>query len=299
MIRAIVDVMKNAGGELRCSTPVSEILVDKQGVAVGVRTKDGDEFTAGKAIIANTTPTVIYTDLVNTKHVPEGFLQKVDTYRYGPCTMQIHFALDAPVPWDAGEEFADICYTHVGPYVDDMARTYQQAQAGVLPDDPLLLIAQPTAADPSRAPEGQHILWLHVRPLPREIKRDEAGRIQASSWEKAKKPMAERVIKKIDSYAPGFRETILDFTILGPDDLEADNPSLKGGDSLAGSHHLDQHFAFRPFPGWSGYDSPVDNLYHCGASTWPGAGLNATSGYLLAQRLTRSGFARMVDWLKG
>ncbi len=64
-------------------------------------------------------------------------------------------------------------------------------------------------------------------------------------------------------------------------------PNLVGGDSLGGSHHLRQNFVFRPFPGWSNYKMPIENLYMVGAATWPGAGTNATSGYLAAKKILR------------
>ena len=70
-----------------------------------------------------------------------------------------------------------------------------------------------------------------------------------------------------------------------PADLERRNPNLVGGDSLAGSHHLSQNFMFRPIPGWARWKTPVRDLYMIGASTWPGAGTGAGSGYMLAKML--------------
>ena len=78
---------------------------------------------------------------------------------------------------------------------------------------------------------------------------------------------------------------MLERVVYSPEDLERHNPNLVGGDSLGGSHHLRQNFVFRPFPGWSNYDTPVENLYMVGAATWPGAGTNANSGYLAAKRI--------------
>ncbi len=91
------------------------------------------------------------------------------------------------------------------------------------------------------------------------------------------------MLDKIESVAPGFKSKILGMIVLTPPDMEKDNPCLVGGDSVSGSHHLDQHFMFRPFAGWSRYKTPVKQLYMIGQSTWPGAGLSATSGYLCAK----------------
>ncbi len=74
-------------------------------------------------------------------------------------------------------------------------------------------------------------------------------------------------------------------SVWSPLDLERDNPNLIGGDNLSGSHHLDQNFFLRPVAGYSRYRTPVKGLYLCGASTWPGAGTGAGSGFMLAKML--------------
>jgi phytoene dehydrogenase-like protein len=89
----------------------------------------------------------------------------------------------------------------------------------------------------------------------------------------------------IERYAPGLRSKILARAVLSPLDLERDNPNLVGGDSLSGSHHLDQNFMFRPAFGWSRYRTPIARLYMIGAATWPGAGTGAGSGFRLATAL--------------
>jgi phytoene dehydrogenase-like protein len=170
--------------------------------------------------------------------------------------------------------------------MEDMSLAYQQAVAGLLPERPTLVVGQPTAVDPSRAPEGKHVLWVQVRVVPSIIGGDAAGTMEHRDWDQAREPYADRVLDIIEDYAPGTRDKVLARHVLTPADLEADNPNLIGGDSLGGSHHLMQHFFLRPFPGWTKYRTPVEDLYMCGAGTWPGAGVGAGSGYLLGKRLT-------------
>jgi phytoene dehydrogenase-like protein len=203
----------------------------------------------------------------------------------------IHLALDGPAPWAAGDDIAGFAYVHIAPDVETLARTYRQSRDGLLPDSPLLIVGQTTAVDPSRAPAGTHVLWVQVRTLPREIEGDAAGRIEARSWSEAAAPFAERVLDKLERYAPGIRDRIVGQAVLSPADLEASNACLVGGDSLGGSLHLRQNFLFRPFPGWSRYETPVRDLWACGASTWPGPGNNGTSGWLAAGRMLGPSFA--------
>jgi phytoene dehydrogenase-like protein len=166
-----------------------------------------------------------------------------------------------------------------------MATTYTQALDGLLPAEPVLVVGQPTAIDPSRAPSGRHVLWVQVRVLPARIRGDAAGSIAGTDWDAVKEAYADRVIGIIERYAPGLTASILARAVLSPADLERDNPNLIGGDSLGGSHHLDQNFIFRPAFGWSRYRTPIDRLYMVGASTWPGAGTGAGSGFMLAKAL--------------
>ena len=93
------------------------------------------------------------------------------------------------------------------------------------------------------------------------------------------------VMTLIERHAPGLRASVLGSHVMSPLDLARENINLVGGDSLSGSHHLDQFFLFRPAPGRSRWRTGIDGLFHVGASTWPGAGTGAGSGYMLAREL--------------
>lgn len=285
LIQATVELLQSGGGgELVTGQAVQEILV-RNNRAVGVRLEDGKELFARRAVIGNVAPTQLTERLLQPGDRPTRYTRKSRAYRYGPGTMMIHLALDEPLQWKAGEQFSDYAYVHIGPYVEDLSLTYTQAVNGVLPDEPLLVVGQPTVADPGRAPAGKHILWIQVRALPGRPARDVGGELAPGSWDDIKEAYADRVIRKIARYAPNVQRATLARAVLSPVDLERDNPNLVGGDSVSGSHHLDQNYLFRPVPGWSRYRTPIDRLYLVGAATWPGGGLNATSGYLLADML--------------
>ena len=166
-----------------------------------------------------------------------------------------------------------------------MARTYREAMAGLLPAEPVLVVGQPTVYDPSRAPDGQHVLWLQVRVLPAEVRGDAAGLLEPAHWDQLKEAYADRALALLEQHAPGVGAQVLARHVMSPVDLERDNPNLVGGDSLSGSHHLDQFFCFRPAFGHSRWRTSVPGLYMVGASTWPGAGTGAGSGFMLAKDL--------------
>jgi len=124
-----------------------------------------------------------------------------------------------------------------------------------------------------------------VRTVPGRISGDAAGRIAARDWPQAKMPFAERILDLVEEQAPDLRSCIIDAAVESPDEIERQNANFVGGDCVSGSHHFDQNFFFRPLFGWSRYATPLAQLYMIGASTWPGGGVNAGSGYLLARKL--------------
>lgn len=282
IIEAMVGVITAAGGSVSTDAEVAEII-QTNGRATGVRLVDGREVGAQRAVIANTHPAVLVDRLV--PGMEPGFAKAARGFRAGPGAMMIHLALDSLPDWTAGKELQIFAYVHLAPSYDMMSAVYQQAMAGLLPTEPVLVVGQPTAIDPSRAPAGKHVLWVQVRVVPYAIVGDAAGTISARHWDDAKLDYTERVLDLIERYAPGLRGKILGSSVHSPLDLERANPNLVRGDSLSGSHHLDQNFLFRPVGGWSRYRTPVKNLYMVGASTWPGAGTGAGSGYMLANML--------------
>ena len=281
LISALTGAIVAAGGEVRLDAPVREIVIEG-GAAKGVILENGERLEATRAVIANLHPRVLFGNLVTASSPAT---QRLAKFRPGPATMMIHFAVTDLPAWNAGEELRRFAYVHLAPSLGALAKTYTDALDGLLPVEPGLVVGQPTAIDPSRAPAGKHVLWVQVRVVPSQICGDAAGQIGASHWDDAKKAFAGRVSSIIERYAPGFRSTILARTVHSPADLERDNPNLVGGDSLGGSHHLDQNFLFRPAFGWSRYRMPFERLYMVGASTWPGAGTGAGSGFMLAKIL--------------
>jgi phytoene dehydrogenase-like protein len=96
---------------------------------------------------------------------------------------------------------------------------------------------------------------------------------------------ADRIQARLAQHIPNLEPSILKRVVLSPADLQAANINLQQGDPYSGSLALDQNFLWRPFARQPGHRTPVDRLFHIGASTWPGPGLGAGSGTLVAQQL--------------
>ena len=281
---ALVSLIHEKGGEVRTSSEVTRVLSNGRR-ATGVELAGGEQIWASEAVIANLVPDVLFGKLLADEHLPNGTHGRAQRFQHGPGTMMIHLALSQPPQWAAGDDIGQFGYVHIAPYVEDLARTYTDSVNGILPASPLLIVGQTTAVDPSRTPDDGAILWIQVRTLPREISGDADGEISATDWDDVKEDYANRLMARLEQYAPGIGETVLQRVVYSPKDLERHNPNLIGGDSIGGSHHLFQNFIFRPFLGSSRYEMPLEHLYMVGASTWPGGGNNAGSGMLGAQQV--------------
>lgn len=283
---ALASLLRSLGGEIHLGQEVVRILLRGR-TAQGVELAGGTRVKANRAVVAGLAPTKLFLDLVGEGHLPGAFLELVRRYRYGLSVVKIDYALDRAPAWIAGDEVGRAGNLHLASGVDSMSHAHNQALRGYLPDEPLLIVSQPTVLDPTRAPPGKHTLWVVVRSVPHLVKGDSRGEIQPGPWDRIKDRFADRVTGLLEGYAPGFRASVLGRCVLSPDDLERLNPNLVRGDVAAGSMLLDQSYLFRPFPGWSRGQTPIRRLYLTGAATHPGLGISTNPGYITARLLLR------------
>ena len=88
--------------------------------------------------------------------LPPAYRRRLARYRYGPGAFKVDWALAGPILWRSPEQVG-AATVHVGGTMAEIA--VAEAVAGGHPERPFVLLAQPTLADPSRAPEGRHTAW--------------------------------------------------------------------------------------------------------------------------------------------
>jgi phytoene dehydrogenase-like protein len=285
-VEAFERVIRDAGGELETGADVESVLVEG-GRAVGVRLAGGREMRAGE-VICNVTPTQLYSRLLNPALVPPEVAAQARAWRYGKGNLQIHLALSQAPAWP-DHALDRVGYLHLTSGADAVSRAVNEAERGLLPAEPTICVAQPTALDPTRAPEGRHILWIQLPECPREPRADAAGQIDVPAggrWTPTlREAYADRVVGRIASQVPNLQRSILSRAVLSPADLERLNVNLVGGDPYGGDCSLDQSFLWRPLRATRNHATHVPHLWHIGASTHPGPGLGGGSGFHIAQAL--------------
>jgi phytoene dehydrogenase-like protein len=152
-----------------------------------------------------------------------------------------------------------------------------------------VVVGQQYLLDPTRVPAGAAALWLQLQEVPYAPRSDAAGELDtAHGWTKALADgYTNRVLDRVARHASDLRDKIRGIDILTPTDLLARNPNAVNGDPYGGSAELDQALLWRPLASSGRHATPVDRLWHIGASTHPGAGLGGGSGHLVATTLIR------------
>jgi phytoene dehydrogenase-like protein len=105
--------------------------------------------------------------------------------------------------------------------------------------------------------------------------------------------VAALMLDTVDSFAPGFKASVLGYQALSPLDLERVF-GLTNGDIMHGRLELDQMFSARPTLGHGNYRSPIKGLYMCGAGTHPGGGVTGAPGHNAAREILKDAGKRFA-----
>ncbi|HEY9230168.1 MAG TPA: NAD(P)/FAD-dependent oxidoreductase [Gemmatimonadaceae bacterium] len=197
-------------------------------------------------------------------------------FRYGPGVFKVDWALSRPVPWRSAE-CAEAGTLHLAGDVKAVEHNEQLVANGEHPERPTVLVAQPSAFDPMRAPAGCATLWTYCH-VPHGSTVDMLPAIEA----------------QLERFAPGFRDCVLAQHTMNTAQLEAHNANMVGGDIGQGANTLRQLF-LRPVASWNPYATAVRGLYLCSSSTPPGGGVHGMCGYHAARAALRDMFGMRVE----
>jgi phytoene dehydrogenase-like protein len=198
------------------------------------------------------------------ERLPASYRRKLGQFRYGPGVCKVDYALRAPIPWKdpACTQAGTI---HLGGTLDEISASEKAVWHGDHPERPLVLLAQQSLFDDSRAPTGQHTAWAYCH-TPHGSYQD----------------VSENITAQIERFAPGFRDLVLEKHVYTATEMQSYNPNYIGGDINGGVQDWRQLFT-RPVARWSPYTTPVKGLYICSSSTPPGGGVHGMCGYHAAQ----------------
>ncbi|MDP3892198.1 NAD(P)/FAD-dependent oxidoreductase, partial [Nocardioides sp.] len=219
---AFAALLVERGVEVLLGTRVDGIEV-RDGRATAVHA-GSTRIEATRAVLASTSTHRLYDELLPAAAVDEPGRRAAERHRPGRAAAQVHLALDRPVSW-ADSRLDAVPLTHISNGSASTAVACAQAEAGLLPAEPTVVVGQQYVLDPSRAPAGRATLWIQLQELPWAPVGDAAGEIDTSEgWtSKVAEAYTDRVIARIERFAPGLTATVLARHIIAPTDLAAAN----------------------------------------------------------------------------
>jgi phytoene dehydrogenase-like protein len=245
--QAITDAMLSylsvLGGDVVTRTPVHSL----------------DELPRCRAVLFDVAPRELAR--IAGDHLPERYVARLWRYRHAAGVFKVDWALRGPIPWTA-TECTRAATVHLGGGFEEIVACEEVVARGGHPTRPFVLLVQASLFDTSRAPEGGHTAWAYCH-VPNGSAVDMAGRIEA----------------QVERFAPGFSERIAARSTMGPQELQAANRNLVGGDVTGGSMQMSQ-FVTRPVARLVPYTTPDKALFLCSSSTPPGPGVHGLCGYL-------------------
>lgn len=265
---AMIRCIEHYGGEVRLNAPVKKII-NRDGVARSVELASGEVLTARRAVVATIHPFLLG-DMVDGLD-PELVAKARKLENSDFAGILVNCALREKPIWKAGAQMDGCLYINV---LDDTElltfRQYMESmKLGKLNERPIACVSCHTNFDPTRAPEGQHSLYIFALTPGRML---EGG---FARWDTIKEQRGDQIIAWLGKYIENLTpENIIARHVDTPLDMMRHSPSFQNGDACGIGMFLYQMMGARPMPELSQYRVPgAEGLYLCGPAMHPGGGM--------------------------
>ena len=267
LVRALVRLFQDLGGEVRLGCPVREIRVRNRR-ATEVATDDGRSVVVD-AVASNADVVHTYARLLAGTDRGEAMARRLTRKRFSNSLFVVYFGLKRQYP-----EVAHHTVLFGPRYRELLADIFDR---GILPDDFSLYLHNPAVTDSSLAPPGQAGFYV-LSPVPNQGK-------APIDWAVMGPKFRDRILDALEKHTlPGLRANLVTSRIFTPADFSTELNA-----------HLGSAFSLEPLLTQSAFfrvhnrDDQIHNLYFVGAGTHPGAGIpgvigsaKATAGLMLA-----------------
>ena len=275
---AIASSARRAGAEILTDAEVAEIDI-RDGAARGVHLLDGRSFEA-EVVLSNADPYRTYLGMVGEKHLPDDLVEGVEAIRVEGSVVKVLLALGELPDFEAlpGKEIGP---QHTGgivinPSLDSLQEAWEECERGEPSTRPLIDGYIQSATEEGLAPPGKHTLSLFCQYAPYTL--------SEGTWAERRDEIGVNIVETLAQYAPNLPGAIEHIEVLGPPDIE-ERIGITGGNIFHGEILPEKMFDGRPVPGYAGYRTPVENLYLCGAGTWPGGAVFGAPGRNAARQV--------------
>jgi phytoene dehydrogenase-like protein len=271
-------VVKN-GGLILEAAGVDQILME-HGRAVGVHITHEDRVLRAKVVMSTLDPHTTFLDLVGEQHLPASLTQAVKGWAWDKWSFNtLHIAADEPPQYRSDDPWIDQAFaTVIGiESVEQLLAHWDRVSKGTLDlhsfggHATCESLFDPTLSDrPGKyvsmfqihAPYGIQGGWMS--------RRDEVQAAMLAKWQQA---------------APNLRGKIVSTAMEDPEEIEIRFPHMRRGSIKHGDYRPLQMGYYRPNQECSSTRTPIDGLYVCGVSVYPGGLVLGGPGYLGANKV--------------
>jgi len=263
------------GGLILESAGIDKILVEN-GRAAGVRIAHEGRIIKSKVVMSTLDPHSTFLDLLDAEHLPADLRQEVESWEWDKWSFNtIHIAADEPPRYKTDDPWIDKCFATVLGIesVDHLLDHWDAVIGGQI--DPQLLGGHSTCEslfDPTLSDRPDKYVSMFQIHAPYDI---EGG------WVDQRKRVEEAMMAKWLKAAPNLTpDKIVASTMEDPGEIEIRFPQMRKGSIKHGDYRPLQMGCFRPNQDCSDSRTPIEGLYVCGASTYPGGLVLGGPGYI-------------------
>jgi phytoene dehydrogenase-like protein len=268
------------GGTIVDAAEVTKILMEN-GRAVGVQLAEGRTLRA-KVVMSTLDPHTTFLDLVGAESLPDDLRQSVDGWKYDKWSYYtLHVATKEPPKYACDDPWIDgACMNVVGVEgLDSLLAHWGNVVAGKIDMDNFGGHATcESSFDPHlvHSPYGGTVSFFQMH-APYEI---EGG------WEKRGPELEQAILTKWQKAAPNMtKDNIIKTSHETPVGIELRLPNMRRGGIKHGDYNPIQLGCFRPNQECSSSATPIEGLYTCGASNYPGGMVLGGPGYIGANKV--------------
>jgi phytoene dehydrogenase-like protein len=268
------------GGTILDAAEVTEILMEN-GRAVGIRIAEGRTLHS-KVVMSTLDPHTTFLDLVGAENLPETLKDAVKGWKYDKWSYYtLHVATKEMPKYKCDDNWIDDAFmTVVGiEGLDPLLAHWENVVAGDIDMDNFGGHATcESRFDPHlvRSPYGGYVSFFQIH-APYEI---EGG------WDNRAPELEEAILAKWQKAAPNMtRDNVIMTCHETPVGIERRLPNMRRGSIKHGDYDPLQLGCFRPNQDCSTSATPIEGLYTCGASNYPGGMVLGGPGYIGANKV--------------
>ncbi|MBE0479492.1 MAG: NAD(P)/FAD-dependent oxidoreductase [Dehalococcoidia bacterium] len=275
---ALAREIYRAGGLILEHAPVTRIVFEG-GRAAGVELAEGRTLHS-KAVLSTLDPQTTFFDLLGADNLPADLKDYVANWKSDKWSYYtLHVATHEPPRYKCDDPWiSDAFMTIFGlEGTGQLLAHWDRVMAGDIGDIFGGHATCQTIFDPMLSDKaGKHVSFFQMH-APYDI---------TGGWDQRGKELEEAILAKWQEAAPNMtRETRIMTTFETPRDIQIRFPNMRRGGIKHGDYRPIQLGSFRPNQDCSGTNTPIQGLYVCGASTYPGGMVLGGPGYLGANKV--------------